>query len=50
MISLPSQSLNEFTLSLVLSDDARVVEFAGTGVAITPDGPFRFLEMVPFGG
>jgi hypothetical protein len=49
MIPLPSQSQEEFTLSLTLSGNARVIEFAGRGVTITPVGQFRFLEIVPFG-
>lgn len=50
MIPLPSQTQNDFILSLMLSNDARVIEIAGRGVMITPEGPFRFLEVVPFGG
>ncbi len=48
MIAFPATSSEVVRLSLMLSDDARVIVISGTAVVIQPEGPFQFIESVDF--
>ena len=45
-IPFPASYSESIRLSLMLSDDARVVIISGTGISIEPEGEFRFVEFV----
>jgi hypothetical protein len=50
MVPFPAVYSGPVRLSLMLSDDARVVTIAGAGISIEPEGEFRFIEPVDFAG
>jgi hypothetical protein len=50
MIPFPATYSEAIRLSMMLSDDARVIVVSGKGISIEIEGEFRFVESVDFTG
>jgi hypothetical protein len=48
IVPFPVAYKKPIRLSMMLSDDARVVVVSGNGISIEPEGNFRFVETVDF--
>ena len=48
LIPFPARHEGPVALTMTLSDNARQVEITGRGIAIAPEGVFRFIERVDF--
>jgi hypothetical protein len=44
MVPFPASYSGDFSLSIMLADDARVVVISGTRLSIEPEGQFTFVE------
>ena len=50
MVPFPASSSEAATLSMMLSDDARIVVVSGVTISIEAESDFRFVETVDFTG
>jgi hypothetical protein len=50
IVPFPATYSESISLSMILSDDARVVTVSGTRAALEAEGEFRFVELVDFSG
>jgi hypothetical protein len=50
MVPFPAAYSEPVRLSMMLSDDARVIVISGKGISIEVEGEFRFVESVDFTG
>jgi hypothetical protein len=48
IVPFPAVYTEPVRISMMLSDDARVVVVSGSGLSIAPEGDFRFVETVDF--
>ena len=48
MVPLPLQAAGNATLTLMQSDDARLIHISGKNVFVESEGGFRFVEHVDF--
>jgi hypothetical protein len=50
MVPFPASYLETAVLSMMLSDDARIILISGEKISIEAEGEFRFVETVDFAG